>query len=286
VATAVRFSQTLVDLPARSSACRAAHRAASTWTVVPAALALAASLALAGCTSGGTGEERQPQDRAGSAAPGGLSAAVRDFARTSYRFTMTAAEGDYQGAIDPAADRLTATVSVTSRGATLKIETLGADGEYFVRLAGLPSPLFDPAAWYRIDTARIRSPGALGISANKDPTGVRALAAAVVTVRPDGEHGYQGTVDLTRVTNWGPVNVPQIAALGEAAKATPYRASVDPNGRLTAIAVTVPSAPGAGSAAPNTVAATYRDFGSTVSVVSPVAATALPDFLYTMLGLA
>jgi hypothetical protein len=244
----------------------------------PAALALAVSLALAGCTGGAA-------TKAASPAPVGLSAAVRDFAGTSYRFAMTAAEGEYQGAIDPVADRLTGTVSVTSGATTLKIETLGTGGRYFARVSGPPSLLIDPATWYRIDTSRIHASGALGISANKDPTGVRALAAAVRTVQPDGEHGYQGTVDLTKVANWGPVNAAQIAAIGQPARSAPYRASVDAKGRLTSIAVTVPSAPGGASATPNTVSATYRDFGAPVTVTEPANATALPDFLYGWLGL-
>jgi hypothetical protein len=49
--------------------------------------------------------------------------------------------------------------------------------------------------------------------------------------------------------------------------------------------VTVPGAPGAASATPNTVSAMYRDFGAPVTVTEPVNATALPDFLYGWLGL-
>jgi hypothetical protein len=190
---------------------------------------------------------------------------------------MTANEGAYSGGIDPSTDLLDTTITVSSRGASVRIDTLGVAGDYYARVTGAPLPGVD-GTWYRVDPSRIRS-GSLGISALKDPTGVRALVAATQAAQRSADGKYHGTVDLTKVARWGPVNTAQ---LGSAARAVPFDASVDPSGRLTSIAVAIP---GSGSLPANTVTATYSEFGAPLKVTRPATAEPLPDTLYPLLGL-
>jgi hypothetical protein len=136
-------------------------------------------------------------------------------------------------------------------------------------------PGFDGATWYRVDPARITRPGSLGLSAIKDPTGVQALIAATHDVRRENR-GYTGTVDMTRVQAWGPVNIPQVIQLGETAKRIPFEATVDDQDRLVSVKVEIPD---------NPVTATYSDFGATLTTTAPDGAAPLPDHLYGMLGL-
>ncbi|MEU7874232.1 hypothetical protein [Dactylosporangium sp. NPDC049140] len=207
--------------------------------------------------------------------PSGLAAGVWHLGFSSYRFKVVAKEGSYTGGIDPLADLLDASVAVSSDGASLKIDTVEVRGSAYTRLTGLPLPGFDGQAWYRIDSSRVTRPGALGLSATKDPTGVQALIAATHDVRRDGRK-YTGTVDMTRVVAWGPVNVGQVMQLGDAARAVPFEASVDEQERLVSVKVSIPD---------NPVEATYSDFGTAVSVAEPKDAQPLPDHLYGMLGL-
>ncbi|GGM58408.1 hypothetical protein ACFFX1_51375 [Dactylosporangium sucinum] len=237
-------------------------------------VALVALLALAGC-SFGADPDRPKASPAASASPTGLAAGLSAFGMGSYRFSVTANEGKYQGAIDPVADLLDASVAVTSDGASLKIDTVSVGGVAYTRLTGLPMPGFDGNTWYKVDRARMTRPGALGISAIEDPTGVQALVAATHDVRRDGDR-YSGTVDMTRVAAWGPVNIARVLQLGEAAKAVPFEATLDGQGRLVTMKVNIPD---------NTVQATYSDFGARVSVTAPTGAEPLPDHLYGMLGL-
>jgi len=231
--------------------------------------------ALGGCTAGKTaGRDPSTAPRASVAASrSGLAATVGGLG--SYRFKVVANEGRYEGRIDPVADRLEASVSVTSGGASLKIDTVEVRGAAYTRLTGPPMPGFDGATWYRVDPARVTRPGALGLSAIKDPTGVQALIAATRDVQRQGRT-YRGTVDMTRVVAWGPVNVAQVAQLGAAARAIPFEATVDGQERLVDMKVSIPD---------NPVEATYAGFGSPVLVDEPKGAEPLPDHLYGMLGL-
>jgi len=195
-----------------------------------------------------------------------LTPSVRAFSTTSYRFKMTANEGVYSGGIDPVGDKLDSVIAVSSQGLSLKIETIGTGGAYFTRISGSPLPGMDGSTWYQVDTSRVHNPGSLGISANHDPTGILALVAAIRTV----SGSYTGTVDLSKVAHWGPVNPGRLGAV------VPYSASTDSSGRLVSMKVDVPSDP---------VTAVYSDFGVAVPVVRPSSAEPMPDTLYGMLNL-
>ncbi|MEU0552776.1 hypothetical protein [Dactylosporangium sp. NPDC006015] len=239
------------------------------------AVGLVAAVALAGCSFG---KSDPPKPTAGpSVAPSQseLAKSLGALINGGYRFKVVAKEGSYTGGIDPVADLLDATVSVTSDGATLKIDTVAVRGTAYTRLTGLPLPGFDGATWFRVDPARITRPGSLGLSAVKDPTGIQALIAATHDVRRE-DRSYNGTVDMTRVTTWGPVNIPQVMQLGQAATRIPFEATVDDHDRLVAMTVEIPD---------NPVTATYTDFGTSLTTTAPAGAEPLPDHLYGMLGL-
>jgi hypothetical protein len=207
--------------------------------------------------------------------PSGVAAGVWHLGFASYRFKVVAKEGTYTGAIDPVADVFNASVTVSSSGASLTIDTAEVRGTAYTRLTGLPMPGFDGQSWYRIDSGRVTRPGALGLSAIKDPTGVQALIAAAHELQRDGRT-YTGTVDMTRVAAWGPVNVAQVMALGAAARTVPFEATLDEQDRLATVTVRIPE---------NPVTATYSDFGAPVTVEEPRNAEPLPDHLYGQLGL-
>ncbi|WP_433216581.1 hypothetical protein ACQP00_08070 [Dactylosporangium sp. CS-047395] len=242
------------------------------WSRVALVGAVLVVSAVAGCTH--KAPEPAPTVSV-KPSPTGLAAGVWHLGFSSYRFKVTAKEGTYSGGIDPLADLLDASVAVSSSGASLTIDTREVRGTAYTRLTGLPLPGFDGQAWYKVDTAKVTKPGALGLSATKDPTGVQALIAATHDVKRDGRK-YSGTVDMTRVVAWGPVNVAQVMQLGDAAKAVPFEAGVDEQERLVGVTVKIPG---------NTVEATYSDFGTALNVVEPKDAQPLPDHLYGMLGL-
>jgi hypothetical protein len=198
------------------------------------------------------------------------------FTRASYTFAMTANEGSYTGGIDPVADTLDATVTVKDGDQTLTVQTRGVGGQYFARLTGTPLPDLE-GKWFQVDMSRVGRDGSLGIGASKDPTGIRALAAAVTTVQSRGGGTWRGIADLQKVTNWGPVTAGRIAQLGDVARTTHFEAAVDSSGRLTSMRVWIPGG--------DVVTAKYSDFGTKVPVTAPAGAQPLPDSLYALLNL-
>jgi hypothetical protein len=196
------------------------------------------------------------------------------FTRASYRFAMSANEGSYTGGIDPVADTLEATVTVKDGDQTLTVQTRGVGGQYFARLTGTPLPDLE-GKWFQVDMSRLGRDGSLGISISKDPTGIRALVAAVTSVQSRGGGTWRGIADLRKVANWGPVTAGRIAQLGDAARLTHFEATVDAAGRLTSMRVWVPG---------DVVTARYSDFGTKVPVTAPPGAQPLPGSLYALLN--
>jgi len=222
-------------------------------------------LLVSGCaSSSGTGRALHP----------GVELDV-GFTKASYRFTMTANEGTYTGGIDPVADALDATVTVKDGDQKVTVQTRGAGGQYFARLTGTPLPDIE-GNWYRLDMSRVAASGSLGISATKDPTGIRALVAAITGVQSRGGGSWRGVADLRKVDNWGPITRSRIAQLGDAARVTHFEATVDSSGRLTSMRVWIPG---------DVVTAKYSDFGARIPVTVPAGAQPLPDSMYALLNL-
>src|SRR5262249_7279890 len=135
-------------------------RAATTLRQMRTALvAFVVVVALAGCSSGERTDRIEVHPSGAAPSPTGLATSLRAFTAGSYRFKVVAKEGAYTGAIDPITDELDASVSVTSEGATLKIDTLGVHGAAYTRLTGLPLPGFNGQTWYQVDPARVTRPG-------------------------------------------------------------------------------------------------------------------------------
>ncbi len=241
----------------------------------PAVVAVVgAALLLAACASStGTARALAPDNGLGVG-----------FTQASYRFAMTANEGSYRGGIDPVGDLLDASVTLKDAEQTLKIETRGVRGQYFARLTGTPLPDLE-GNWYSVDLARVHNAGSLGISATKDPTGIRALVAAVTSVQRRSRGSYRGIADLRKVANWGPVTAGQIAQLGDTARTTHFEAALDSSGRLTSMRVWVPGLLGIRDIPPDVVTATYSDFGAEVPVALPSGVQPMPDSLYVLLNL-
>jgi hypothetical protein len=246
----------------------------------PVVAILVASLVLfAGCT--GDKDAKQTNQPARSV-PGPLDASVKQFATTSYRFTVKATQGTLDGGFDPAANVLNTKLTATDQGATVTVETLVVDADHYVKITGLPYPGFDGSVWYALDAGRLKSLSPLGISDLRDPTGARALIAAATKAQQAGDRRYSGTVDLTTLDTWGPVDAADIQSMREKAKSVPFEATLDEKGRLATLKVVVPAY---GAVAEDTVTATYREFGGGVKIARPSDGVQdAPEEVYQLLG--
>lgn len=255
----------------------------------PVMAALVTSLVLlGGCTGGddGDGDTAAPGTSTAPrrSVPAKLDEAAKVFAGTSYKFTVTAGEGTFDGGFDPTGNTLATGLSASDQGTTVTVSTLVTGADHYVRVTGLPYPGFDGKTWYRLDANRLRSVASLGITDLRDPTGVQALIAAATRAEQAGERRYTGTADLTGMRTWGPVDQADIGGLRDKAKAVPFEAELDDKGRLVRLKVVVPAH---GLTAENTVAAVYKDFGAKVNAAKPADGEVedAPQEIYQLLGL-
>ena len=95
------------------------------------------------------------------------------------------------------------------------------------------------------------------------------LLASVVTAKETGPGQYGGTLDLTKAADAEVAEAKEITAMGEAAKAVPFTATVDTSARLNTIRI---QAPAAGKAPAYEHTITYSGYGDAPKVAAPPAA--------------
>jgi hypothetical protein len=101
-----------------------------------------------------------------------------------------------------------------------------------------------------------------------DPAGSDKMIAAITDVKKTGEGTYAGTIDATKAADSDLLDAETVTALGDKAKAVPFTAKLDAQGRLTEFTVEVPAA---GSVPASTVTVKYADYGAAAAVQAPPA---------------
>jgi hypothetical protein len=230
-------------------------------------------LALAACQPGTSGSDKAGASASASAS-GSQSAqtravveklgqAVDKLGQTSFDFKAQADTASLSGSFD-AVQKL-GTLQGSLGIGTAQGLIVGPD----VYVKGVGN---DPNAWWHVDTTRL-APGNVLTEAT-DPTLNAAVLNAVKDARQTGTNQYSGTIDvdaLAKQATDGATTEAQKQAkllmglLGKAQQAT-FTSSLDAQGRLTALTVTVPSPNGGQS---TTVTTNYSNFGTAVTATAP-----------------
>ncbi|MEH1170042.1 hypothetical protein V6V47_32160 [Micromonospora sp. CPCC 205539] len=228
------------------------------------ALVAALGLALTGCGNQ-TGSDTPAAN--GSAAPsssapadalGQLSAAAQKLNENSVRMKMESSVLSGSGVLDPARKTGDITMKLGPQG-TFRILMAGDDAYLKVTgMAGLPDK------WMHMDATKLGASGQFNLMPDGDPGGAKKMISTVVEVRETAPGSFAGTMDYTRTLK----SDKEIAALGAKAKAVPFTARVDGEGRLTEFAVDTSVL----QASLGTMTTTYSDFGTDVKVTAPPAA--------------
>jgi hypothetical protein len=178
-----------------------------------------------------------------------------DADRHSYRFGLAYREPE-------AGFTLHSDFLVVEEQTWIKMRFTGTEG-----LTGLPKL---PKKWMLIDPAKIKNSKdvPLGYDAETDPGEAGTVVRGIVDVRQAGAGEFAGTTDLTAEGESEIVDADHLAALGTRAKAVPFEATVDGQGRLISTVVKIPAA-GKHKAARYEV--TYGDFGKVPTPRVPAA---------------
>jgi hypothetical protein len=148
---------------------------------------------------------------------------------------------------------------------------LGDDAWIRLRLepAAIGEQLGIPDGWVAFDPARVES-FRIGDAdgGGTDPVGAGDLLEIAVGVARAENRNYSGTLDLTTVEDPMLLTAEQITALGDAAKAVPFTASVDAEGRLSAVTAQIPAG---GGKAGGTCRIAFADYGRAPTPTEPAA---------------
>jgi hypothetical protein len=254
-----------------------------------AGLALVAAIGLSGC--GPTEDRAAPaagssaartQDAAQQASPAeDLAAAALKLGEDTVRVDMRMAGSiGMTGVLDPKAQtaRMTMDMSALAKGTKVEMRKIGND--MYMKFGGsLGSMLGGGSKWMHVDVAKLADGSSFNIMPSDDPAGAKGLVKAMNGVERVGEHGFKGTIDLTKTPQY---SKQALKSLGGKASSVPFTARTDDQGRLVELTVDMTGVtPGAGE-----MTTRYSDFGVAVDVAKPPVSqvTELPSQLKGMVG--
>lgn len=159
---------------------------------------------------------------------------------------------------------------------TMTMRKVGDD--LYIKMSGaLGKALGAGGKWMHVDGSTLPEGHPFAMSGS-NPKDASKMIAASTDVTKTGPDAYAGVLDMTKTPN---VDEKSLSALGDKAKAVPFTAKTDAEGRLVELVIDA----GAMMAGAGKMTTTYYDFGTEVSVQAPPAedVTAMPK---EMLGLA
>jgi hypothetical protein len=195
---------------------------------------------------------------AGNAASAELTAAAQKLNDDTVTARLESSGITSTSTVDPKANQASATMTIGS--ARFAVRTVGDD--IYVQADGLPN--VQPGKWLHIDGAKAAGTS-FDLIPDGDAAGANKFVDTIADVRETSPGTYSGTLDLTKVPAGNGVSV---STLGDQAKAVPFTATVDDQGRLTSLTIDMASI----NAQLGTMKTTYSDFGAPVSVSAPAAA--------------
>nr|WP_221376210.1 hypothetical protein [Actinoplanes polyasparticus] len=236
------------------------------------------ALAVAGCDSGGDAAPETPaadplaQVRAAAAKTAGAPA----------RVTLSAPNVKVAGATDPGGKVLTLTATTKADGETTESQVRVVGDEAWMTLGKTYLPNLDPTKFIRFPVSEFATASLVHLGDPFDPAGLKGLSAAMASATRTGEGAYTGLLDLTEAspgTSRGllPATAEQLEGNGGVSQSVPFEASVDTEGHLTSLKVTLPT---------YASSAMFAGFGQAVEVAKPGAAeiVEVPDGVRRLLA--
>ncbi|MEU4238126.1 hypothetical protein [Actinoplanes sp. NPDC026619] len=246
-----------------------------------------AALAVAGCDNGSATPAASaapaPSVAAGpssgaadATAVSALSKATALLGTTSFTLTATSGTGfKMTGAIDPVGSKASAQLTASGTNAEINIKTLLVGDDLYAQVPGITKA----GTWTHLDGSRLPAGANIGLRPNQiDPVGTANLLGAATDVKETTASTYAGTLDLTKAAGLAGLSQVTIDSYGTAASKVPFTATLDDQGRLNKLTVTVPQG--------DPIDVTYADYGAPVNVTAPAASevTEAPDSFYNSLG--
>jgi hypothetical protein len=262
------------------------------------ALAVALGLALAGCNNaGGLTTPAAPADPKAA-----LAASTAELRKGNFTFASNGADQKAAGTVHLPSKSARMTSESTDPEAKGTFELRIVDTDYFMKmkvdlgkdaadlgdlgdlgeLGNSPEmkkladslkamqETFSGKYWSRLDSTKVDSPLMARLDpANPDITGMSMLLDNVVTVERKADGSYAGTVDATRGKGQPMWTDADLKKFADKLEAVPFTATLDGQGRLASVTLTVPAL-GQGSPA-GTYTTEITGYGTATAVQKPPA---------------
>ncbi|GIG85762.1 hypothetical protein [Plantactinospora endophytica] len=248
------------------------------WGVATLAAAALFVPALTGCAGAGTEPGTSGTD-AGAVptdAKEALLASTKEITKGNFKFTMKGADLDGAGFVHLPSKSAQMNMKAGDGEFSMDMQIVYIEPESWVKLTitgaeGVPGlEKLNSGKYQHLDQSKITGSRGLGFDfKDVDPAGSEALTKAIVDVQKTGEGAYTGTIDLTKATGAGMVDEDAVKLLGAEAAKLPFEATLDGQGRLTAMTIKLPAV-GGGKAQELTVG--YSDYGAASPAKAPPAA--------------
>ncbi len=158
---------------------------------------------------------------------------------------------------DPVGKKATSTTEVNASGMKISTSILAVNREVWVKMTGVPGA---PDKWMHVAADKVAPGSSLDIGKDQSAR----LQSAAVSVERDGANGFKGTIDITKL---GTISEDLVKQLGDKAKAMPFTATLDSQGRLATVEMDMSTAvPGMGK-----MTTKYSGYGDPVTVTPPAA---------------
>jgi hypothetical protein len=237
-------------------------------------LAMIAALGLTGCgpTDAGDAPVAGASTATTTAAPVAADAAAELAAAAvklgtveSLKVKMAMAGGlSAQGVATGDGSKLDMTMVLGQGSSANKITVRKLGDDMWMKFGGSMGSTLGAAAgkWMHVDAAQLPAGSSLS---GGNPKDAAKMIQASTDVTKSGEHSFKGTLDMTKSPA---VDKKTVASLGAKAKAVPFTAETDAEGRLVELSLDMAAlATGAGK-----MVTTYSDFGTPIAVKAPPAA--------------
>jgi hypothetical protein len=213
-----------------------------------------------------------------------LSTSIKAFSTTSYKFRMQSSDASVTGEVDPAAKTAQILSSGTESGQIFSVgyTVITPDVWTKIDLGDTLNKKFglDKNTWMHIDRTKITDSSQLPVNSAGELTfSISDLLLGVANVRQTDSTHYTGTIDVTNINSALSPNKDALAKAGDKAKAVPFTATLDDQGRMTSL-----KEDGATIDPGLTSEITFTDFGAPMSITKPAGAIEGPAALYQFLN--
>jgi len=123
--------------------------------------------------------------------------------------------------------------------------------------------------YQHLDQSKVKGAGELSRYMEEvDPAGSAKLTKSITEVQKTAEGSYTGKLDASAASDSATLDADMVKALGAQAKALPFTAKLDAQGRLIELVISVPAA---GETKAHDIKIAYADYGNATAAQKPAA---------------